>query len=425
MDIHRSQIADEAYFTLIKTEQFKAGLISVRFLAPLDKATAAENALFPQVLLRGCNKYPNMTAIARRKKSVYDTGLGATVYNIGENQVFGFNLDVLENKYSIDGMDIAGEATGLLVDILTDPVTENGVFKAEYVESEKKRLIDKINSQKNNKNAYAVMRCTDEMCRDERYGISEIGTVETVAAATPESVYAAYRRALKSARVEIVAVGNFDNSTEERFAAAFSKIEREPQPICETEIIRAPKGEVRRYTEIQKIQQGKLVIGFRTGSVISDGDYAATSLAVEIYGGSPISKLFMNVREKMSLCYFCSASADGTKGIMTVRSGIDFSKYEAAKAEIYRQLDLMAKGEITDEEFTGAKKSLINALREQSDDPAAIRSWYLGRLLSGRMQTKEEYIAEIERVTKEQVTAKAAGFKPDLEYFLKGEGKYE
>lgn len=425
MDIDRSQIAKDAYFTLIKTEEFKAGLISALFLSPLDEKTASGNALFTQVLLRGCEKYPNLAAMARKKKSIYDTGLSATTYNIGENQVFGFNLDVLSNRYSIDGMDITDEAVGLLLDVLTSPVTENGVFKSEYVESEKRRLVDRINSQKNNKNAYSVMRCTDEMCRGERYGISEIGTVETVSAETPESVYKAYRHALESARIEIVAVGSFDESLKQRFAAAFSGIERSPQPICDTDVIRAPKGDVRRYDEKQKVKQGKLVIGFRTGSVLSDGDYAATALAVEIYGGSPISKLFMNVREKLSLCYHCSASSDGTKGIMTVRSGIDFSKYEAAKAEIYRQLELLKKGEITDEEFDGAKKSLINSLRERSDDPGAMRSWYLGRLLSGRLQSTDEYIEEIKCVTKEQVMQKAALFKPDLEYFLKGDGEDE
>ena len=421
MDIDRSQIAKGAYFTLLKTEKFKAGLISVLFLSALDEKTAAVNALFPQVLLRGCEKFPNMTALARRKKSVYDTGLGATIYNIGENQVYGFNLDVLNDRYSIDGMKITEEATDLLLDVITSPVTENGAFKAEYVESEKKRLTDRINAQKNNKNAYAVNRCTEEMCRGERYGISEIGTVETVSAATPESIYSAYKRALKCARLEIVAVGSFDASLKDKFAEAFSRFEREPEALCETEILRAPRGAVRRFTEKQKVTQGKLVIGFRTGSVISDADYAATALAVEIYGGSPISKLFMNVREKKSLCYYCSASPDGTKGIMTVRSGIDFSKYEAAKDEIYRQLELMKNGEITENEFEGAKKTLINSIRERSDDPGAMRGWYLGRLISGAKQTTEEYIDEINRVTMDQVKEKAAGFLPDLEYFLKGE----
>ncbi len=425
MDIDRSEIANGVNFTLIRTDKFKSDLISVQFIAPLDEKTAAEYALFPQVMMRGCEKYPSVAALARRKKSIYDTGLGTVNTAIGENHVFGFESSILNNRYAIDGMDIVGEAVGLMFDVIKSPVTENGVFKKEYVESEKKRLTDRINSQKNNKASYSVGRCREEMCRGERFAVSVMGTVETVEAATPESVFAAYRRALENLRVEIIAVGGFDLSLKEKFKELFSGVKRDPQPLVGTEVLREPRSGVRHFEEIQKIKQGNLVIGFRTGSVFTDGDYAAADLATEIYGGSPISKLFMNVRERLSLCYHCSAFSDSVKGVMMVRSGIDFAKYAEAKAEIYRQLELMKNGEITDEELDGAKKSLINFLHGKYDSNSAIKGWYLDRILCGRIMSIDDYADEIGRVTKEQVVAKAAGFRPDLEYFLKGDGKDE
>lgn len=43
----------------------------------------------------------------------------------------------------------------------------------------------------------------------------------------------------------------------------------------------------------------------------------------DVFGGGPYSRLFMNVREKLSLCYYCSARLIRGKGIIVIQSGIE------------------------------------------------------------------------------------------------------
>ena len=283
------KIADGVTLSVIPTGKFKTNYVSVNFLTPLDEVNAANNSLLVRVLKRGTKKYPNMASLSRRSDELYGTKIGAAISKRGENQIMSFSAYPLKNDYSIDGTDILGETLELLGEIMFEPLTENGVFKAEYVESEKRKLTDDIRAQINNKKYYAVKRCREEMCRGERFGISEAGTPENVAAITPESLYAHYRKVMRSCRVEIYFVGECDaDAVAGVFAGMFAPLGKIAPEALDTEVKRRAES-VREVTEEQPVEQGKLSIGFRTGTVLSDGDYFVFSLFCELYGGSPTS----------------------------------------------------------------------------------------------------------------------------------------
>ena len=166
-------------------------------------------------------------------------------------------------------------------------------------------------------------------------------------------------------------------------------------------------------------------MGFRSGTVLRDGDYPKMALMSELYGGAPSSKLFMNVREKMSLCYYCVSMPEAVKGIMFVRAGIENENFETARDAILEQLELVKKGEFTDEELSSAKLSLINAYREISDNPQSLQNWYIGRALSGITQSPDETIEVVKNITKEEIVATANKVVLDTVYFLRGVMKGE
>ena len=135
---------------------------------------------------------------------------------------------------------------------------------------------------------------------------------------------------------------------------------------------------VREVTESMDVTQGKLVIGMRTGITASDPDYPALVLLNSVYGSGVTSKLFVNVREKRSLCYYASSAVEKFKGLMIVSSGISFDQYETARDAILAELDACRRGEITPEELESARRSLISAVRAGLDTPAALDDWYIG-----------------------------------------------
>lgn len=415
----RKEIASGVFFNATRETKFKSNLISLRFIAPLDEKTAAKNALLFPVLLRGSRNFPDIGSIRREEESVYDTDISDGVYKRGDAQILEIRMSVLDNRFAIDGMDITARAVRLLSDILFSPVMENGCFCEEYVESEKQMLIDDIRAQINDKRRYAMQRLNEEMFSHDVFGVSELGTVESVEAITPRALTDQYKELFSRARIEIFALGNFDfASLRESFRALFSKSQRSYLYETETKPLSAPRSEVKRVYERQNISQGKLAMGFYTGMTVKHPDYTAMQLLNVIYGAGVTSKLFMNVREKLSLCYYCGSSDNGQKGFMTVHSGIEFKNEKKAADEILAQLDEIKKGNISENELRDAKLALIDSAERIADSLGNMLNWYFACVMNGEMITPKEKCEKILAVTKEDIVRASANIRLDTYYFL-------
>ena len=420
MALLKKQIAEGVSLNYLETDKFKTGFLSVNFIAPLDKESAARNALIPNILLRGSKKYPNMAEISKKLDYLYASGMSSRNQKRGERQVFGLCASMIDSAYAINGEDILLEVVSVLGDILFNPVTDGEAFDTAYTESEKSNLVDAINAKINNKAYYARQRCIAEMCKNECFGLDENGTVEDVMACTAASVYAQYKLAMREYPVEIFFVGKCDfDALAVQLGEMFAKIERAPIAVPETEIVRACN-KPQSITEDMPVNQGKLSIGWRTGIAIGDGEYPALMMFNEIFGGGITSKLFMNVREKMSLCYYCSSAPEAQKGLLIVSSGIEVDKREVAQAAIFDQLEAVKAGDFNEDELASARLGIINNYRSLSDSARGLEAWYIGRILSNDTGTPESVIADIERVTREDIIAAASKATLDTVYFLNG-----
>ena len=419
MQITRKEIFDGIALTAVKTDKFKSNRIFINFIVPLSCEYAAKNALFPDVLTRGTESYPGLLYVQKKLSSLYGADIDAYVGTSGEAHIITVYAKLIKDKYTLGGEKITEDMNGLLAEILTKPQKENGFFLSEYVESEKEKLIDDIAAQINDKDSFALHRAIELMCENEAWGISELGKPEDVEKITPEDLYEHYKYILSHAKIEVFTVGEFPEGAEEALVRTlFGGIERGETPDCSTEIVKTAQ-KVKTFREHQELKQGKLVLGFRTGISGYDEDYSVLRVLNCVFGSGTQSKLFLNVREKLSLCYHCS-SRIYTKGVMMVTSGIEPKNYEKAKNEILFQLDEIRNGNISETEISDAKKRLRNAMLSVSDSPEAIHSWYVNNRVFGITDTPEDIIAKTEAVTKEQIVAAARKISLDTEYFLCG-----
>ena len=419
MGLRNISVADGVRLHYLPLDKFKTNFMSVSFAAPLEAGTNAMNSLIPNILLRGSEKYPDMAALNRRLDYLYASGISTRCSKRGDVQVFGFCADMLDSSFAIDGEDITSEMTDILAELIFHPVTVGGAFDPDYVESEKTNQIDAINSVVNNPAVYAYRRCIGEMCKDERFGLTENGTAEDTAACTPEGLYRQYKYALKHYRVEIFFAGRCDiDKLAGRFKELFS-YEREPLALPETEIIRAAK-KTNSQKEDMPVNQGKLVIGLRAGVTLHDPEYPAMVLFNAIFGGAVTSKLFMNVREKMSLCYYCQSSYEAPKGLIMVQSGIEVKNRGVAEKAIFDQLEAIRRGDFTDEEFNDALLCLIDSYSELSDSARGLEVWYLGRIISGLSDNPADVVGRLRGVTRDEVIAASKKLSVDTIYFLNG-----
>ncbi len=420
MMLKKFNITDGVTLNVIPTDKFKTNYLSFNFVQYLERKSASLNALIPQVLLRGTKKHNDIASIKIALDELYAASVDSKTFKRGDYQICGITASWLADRYSIDGTKITDGTISILEELMFEPYLENGVFSKSYVESEKNDLIDDIRALINNKNSYAVTRCKEEMCRGEAFGISEYGDEESVKKITAEELFSAYKKLLETSRIEIFYVGSGDiEELCKRIGKMFADRKRDYTESKKT-FVKYGVTEVKNVTEKISAAQGKLSLGFRTGCTVGDEDYSAFPVFVEMYGNSPVSKLFMNVREKLSLCYYCRAIPDGIKGIMVVTSGIEVSDKEKAQNEILAQLENVKQGKITDEELVLAKKSLKNAYNELNDSPPALEGWYLTRCLSDLDDTHEEVCERFMNVTKEEIINVARKMQLDTVYFLEG-----
>ena len=306
-----------------------------------------------------------------------------------------------------------------LEELLLCPVTENGVFSPEFVESEKRNLLAAIAAQRNDKRAYAGQQMIKRMCKGDSFGIPRYGEKEDVEAITPESLYAHYEKVLRESPVHIFYVGGAKpEKIAQLLRPVFEKLPRDPISLPVQTPFRDLGG--CRETETMDVAQGKLCMGFTTPTTLRDDGFAAMQLFNTVFGSGMVSKLFMKIREEQSLCYDISSSYHGSKGIITVAAGIDCNMDGKVEEEILRQLKACQDGDISDLELSAAKQALLTQLRSTHDSPGAIEGYYATAALSGLTLTPEDYIRAVEQATAEDVAAAARTVQLHTVYFLRG-----
>ena len=414
--INRRKIADGVYFSSITDKRYKKNLISVAFSTQLSEDTATENVIVP-VLLTKCNsKLPTYKAFNNKMSRLYASGIGGTAGRQYDLQTISFGAYYLDDIYALSGEKMTGIMTDILIDCLTSPVTENGVFSEKFVELEKKTVIDNIETAINDKRSYAIERAMKTICKGEPASVCSYGTVEKAKLITPDSAYKAYRRMLETMPCEIICTGCSDfDGVAEKFAAAFEKVGR--HDIENTTIALSPvKTQTEEVTERLTVNQSKLVLGFKSHS----DDDAALVLLQKIFGGTTSSKLFRNVREKMSLCYSCSAARNDLKGIMLVNSGVENENIEKTKEAVIDQLEEIKNGNFTNEDINFAEMAIKNDFKSVADSAGNVSNWYFDCIRKNDIVTPEEKLGRYLGVSKERIIAAAKSMVLDSVYVLTG-----
>ena len=426
MGFNRTELMPGVFLSHLRSDKFKTACMSVTLLTQLRRETASMNAVIPFVLRRGTTRYSDMEQLSRRMDELYGAAVEPVVRRIGDIQCLGFYGSFPEPDYLPGGEALLGDTCARMAQLLLDPVTRGGLLLPQYVDSEREKLLDIIRSRMNDKRSYALTRCIEEMCCYEDFAVSRFGSESEAENIHYKKLTRHYRELIQTCPVEIFYCGKTDfKAVSAAMRDAFSAMPRgEIDYDIGTDLrMNAVEDHVRFVEEEMDVTQGKLVLGFRLGECMEEPDIPALYVFNAVYGSGATSKLFMNVREKLSLCYYASSAVYLHKGIMLVSSGIEFDKLDAARDEILAQLDSVRRGEITDDELRSAKKSVASDLRAVQDSIGELEGFYLSQALDGLDYGPAELAALAEDVTKEDVQAIAESIECDLIYFLKGSGE--
>lgn len=425
MEITRTELMPGVWLNHLRSDKFKTACMSLTLLTQLKRDSASMNALIPYVLRRGTTRYGDMEALSARLEELYGAAVEPVVRRIGEIQCVGFYASLPEREYLPGGQDVLRDTAELMGELLLSPATRGGLLLPQYVDSERDKMLDTIRSRINEKRGYSLFRCIEEMCCYEDFAVGRLGGEMECQAIHYQKLTKHYRALLQTCPLEIFYCGR---AGEDEVASAMrDALSALPRGGIDydlgTDVRMNALEEAPRYVEEElPVSQGKLVIGFRLGECMEDPDIAALHVFNSVYGSGTSSKLFMNVRERLSLCYYASSIIDIHKGIMLVASGIEFEKFGAARDEILAQLEAMKRGEITEAELNAAKAGVASDLRSLMDSQGELEGFYLAQALDGADYGPMELAELSESVTKEDVVAIANSVECDLIYFLKGGG---
>lgn len=421
MLLHNENITDSVKLSVLNTNKFKASVISFTIILPLTKKNYINNLLLAHILRRGTKSYPSTASLNKKLDELYGSYVETKSHRIGENISLTLTAEILDNKFITDKTDVLGETIDIISELILSPIFLDDSFNTSFFEQEKKLICEAIDAEINNTRLYATKRCL-EIINESLDVPTSRECKELISSTTLDSLAEYHNYLINNGAINVFYIGSQDaSSIRNKLSSVFTSYPCKkaiplifPRPISRAEAI--------EISEKMPVSQGKLVLGLSTGATVSKTDGATYTgvMLNEILGGSASSKLFLNVREKLSLCYHCSSSYSGYSGILVISSGFEVKNYEIAKKEIFNQIEDIKQGNISDTEFEAARLSLTNNYRQIYDSPFELKSFFNNRALLGISENVEDAISKILSVTKEDIIALASNIKLIASYFIEG-----
>lgn len=412
------------HITTIKTEKFKTTLIKVSFKAELQRSTVTARILLANVLRNSSQHFTSKKALSAHLEELYGASLSVSAKKQGKLHTISFYIQVANEKFLKAAPPLFEHALKVLGEVALNPRICNETFNAEVVTLEKRLLKEDIESIYDDKTTYALKKMVARMCHSENYGVSGDGYTSDLADINERTLVDTYQSMLENDDMQVTVLGDMEHEETVNLITQHFKIDNNMRSSLEA--IDREEKEIHEITELkeeQLINQTKLNMGYRTYTRITDEDYFALLVVNGVFGAYAHSKLFMNVREKESLCYYCTSQLDNFKGLMYVYSGLDVMQVPKAIQIIDKQLMDIVLGDFTEQELSLAKKSLTNAKRESLDSASGMLSDLEMGLLLGL--TADEFVGKIEAVTKSDVQRVAEKIKKDTVFTLEPSGSDE
>ena len=407
---------------VIHTDKYKTNTIVIKMKAPLSKETVSYRALLAQVLQSSTQRFPTTSKLRTYLEELYGASLYANVSKKGEYHIITLTLEIANEKFLSDKEPLLSKGIEILSEILMQPNLEGNAFTEKTVNQEQRTLKQRIQSLYDDKMRYSSIRLVEEMCKGEPYGIEVNGTAEQVDSITPASLYEYYRHAIETDEITMFVVGDVEEAEVEGICRQHMSLSPRQAQVQDYDRSLRPE-KVKEIKEVQDVTQGKLNMGYRTGIVYGDPEYYALQVFNGIFGGFSHSKLFLEVRERNSLAYYCASRIESHKGLIMVMAGIQTENYDKTLAIINEQMEDMKKGNFSDEIIEQTKAVIENQLLETIDQPLGLIEVLYHNVVSPVSVEIEEWLEKNKQVTKEDIMKAGETIALDTVYFLAGKGE--
>lgn len=415
--LQRECLAPGVHLNCIPADKFNRCRISLHFRFPASREKATDQALLPLVMDRGYAACPDMTQLSRKLARLYGAALSVETSMQGASRVLSVSITGIKDQFALNGEALTAEYAAIAFGVAFEPYFENGRFSREAVEIEKTTLTRQLESEINDKRLYCVRQARRKFFGDSPAGIERDGYLADLPAVTCESLTAAYHEMLRTAQLDVICLGADEAVVRRMTLEKLANIQREPAQL--ENYLYIPAQPTEHFREKMDLVQAKLCMMFTWNQCAKPEQLNAFRLAMSVFGGSATSRLFLNVREKQSLCYYCASRFASPTAFMMVDSGVEPANAEKAEQAILKELNDLVNGPITEEELENSRRGLLSGLTSVGDSLAGLENWYYNEILrGGAINTPEQAADQLKQVTAEDVRQILAGFRYSVGYLV-------
>lgn len=340
------------------------------------------------LMFKGTKRRPN-TQIISRELDRY--GAAYNAYTDKDMTGYYIKMDAAHTKLAVD----------LLHDMLF-----HSLFDAKEMDRERGVIVEEINMYEDNPQAHVEDLLEEALFPHSTLGWNIAGPRENIRNVSREQLIA-YRDAYYiPERMTVVVAGKIIPDLMSVLEASFGSIKRKSGhdssfvSFVAPEKIEEPIGYQEKNTE-----QVQLSMGFY-GVPMKHPDQPAAVLLATILGGTMSSRLFVEVREKLGLCYSIGASHQSREdvGAFTIYAGLDKKRVKQAMQCIHAELEKVITKGVTPEELRRAKDHIRGRTMLAFEDSATQAEWYGKQwLFQRRLLSPEERMDELEAVSTKKV----------------------
>ena len=398
---------------LMNNNTFKTISFKIVFWNDLKKEDLACRNMLVNNLLFSSQKYNTNRKIAIRKEELYSADIYGKTYRKGTQIITEICMSCIEDKYTEKGN--FKEALEFLFDCLNNPNIKNNAFNKTSFNITKENLINSIITEKENPNYEGYQKYRELIGKDKVFTGSILGTLEDAKKITPETLYNYYKTFFTDNHIDIYVLGNIDNNMIKDITNTIKlKSKNTKYSKVSTEYETSYKEKI----ENSRFNQSKLFMGASLKKLTEHEKKYELIIYNIILGNSPVSKLFQNVREKLSYAYTISSTVNRLDSMFLITAGISSKNYENTKKEALKQIEDMKKGKFTKKDINDAKEVITSVINEINDSPWAIIDHYTNNIYFNA-DTIEKQINEIKKITKEDVIKISKKINIDTIFLLK------
>ena len=422
MKIIKKRLKNNVDLKIIPTTKFKTVVLNIGFKGPYKQKDITALYLLSKIMADSSKKYPKAEFLARQQDYLYGTAIQISSQLVGELSLFSLTVSLLDPKLISSKFRLLEKVIDLIVELIYRPNIVNGLFEQQLFETTKSNQMYRLKSLENDKESVAAIRMKELVDDDHPYRQLSLGNLQDLTTITNQDLVNIYKDLLNR-EIEIYVLG--DVSAKDIVSTIEKKFKAKSVNKKIKTVVALKQDKVKKIIEIKKFNQSHLSYLLTTNTLVGDKDYYPMIMFNAIFGRTPLSKLFRVVREKNSLCYSISSSYQVNYGFINVGAGIDAKNYKKADSLIRQQLTLMKQGSFTQEDINMNRNMLITMIEHTYDQPVGLVNQLVTSDLIKTDMIKQDYIDNLNKVTKAQIIKAAKKVEIKIEYLLKQGDKNE